>query len=93
MCTARASSITASDHTDKVWWVQAEMVAALTDALLQRDEPRYATALAQLLAFVERHQIDRADGVWLHAVTERGGRRLPRKSGASRSVTTKSARS
>ena len=71
-------------NTDKVWWVQAEMVAALTDALLQRDEPRYATALAQLLAFVEHHQMDRADGVWLHAVTERGRRRMPRKSGASK---------
>lgn len=72
-----------ADHTDKVWWVQAEMMAALTEALVQREEPRYATALAQLLTFVERHLIDRVDGVWLHAVTERGRRRVPLKSGAS----------
>ena len=67
--------------TDKVFWVQAEMVAALTDALIQREDSRYVTALAQLLAFVERHQTDRTDGIWLHTVTERGGRRNPRKSG------------
>jgi mannobiose 2-epimerase len=67
--------------TDKVFWVQAEMVAALTDAVAQRPEPRYVNALALLLAFVERHQADRADGVWLHTVTARGGRRVPRKSG------------
>ncbi len=72
------------NNTDKVGWVQAEMVAALTDALTQREEPRYATALAQLLTFVERHQVDRADGVWLHAVSKTGRRRTPRKSGASR---------
>lgn len=70
------------NNTDKVFWVQAEMVAALTDGLIHCDEPRYATALAQLLTFVERHQMDRADGIWLHSVTERGGRRIPRKSGA-----------
>ncbi len=67
-------------NTDKVFWVQAEMVAALTEALVQRDEPRYASALARHLTFVERHQVDRADGVWLHSVTERGRRRVPQKS-------------
>ena len=64
-------------NTDKVFWVQAEMVAALTDGLMQRDEPRYATALAQLLTFVERHQMDRSDGIWLQSVTERGRRLAP----------------
>jgi mannose/cellobiose epimerase-like protein (N-acyl-D-glucosamine 2-epimerase family) len=68
-------------NTDKVFWVQAEMVAALTDGLMQRDEPRYATALAQLLTFVERHQMDRSDGIWLQSVTERGRRLAPRKAG------------
>ena len=36
-------------NTDKVFWVQAEMIAALTEALVQRDEPRYATALVRAL--------------------------------------------
>jgi mannobiose 2-epimerase len=69
------------DMTDKVFWVQAEMLAALTDAVAQRAEPRYVDALALLLSFIRRHQADRADGIWLHTVTKRGGRRVPRKSG------------
>jgi mannose/cellobiose epimerase-like protein (N-acyl-D-glucosamine 2-epimerase family) len=64
---------------DKVWWVQAEMVAALTDALVHRYDARCAAALAQLLTFVERHQVDRADGVWLYVVTAHGRRRRPVK--------------
>ena len=31
--------------TDKVWWAQAELLAALTESLSQRPNPAYATAL------------------------------------------------
>jgi mannose/cellobiose epimerase-like protein (N-acyl-D-glucosamine 2-epimerase family) len=83
----RAPATDAAAHptahpTDKVWWAQAETVAALTDAIVERDDPRHVIALAQLLDFVERHQTDPADGVWIHTVTERGRRRVPRKSDA-----------
>ncbi|MGH9049300.1 MAG: AGE family epimerase/isomerase [Acidimicrobiia bacterium] len=67
--------------TDKLWWVQAEMMVALTDALIHQWDHRYADALVQTLRFVERHQTDRADGVWLELVTASGRRRVPRKAG------------
>jgi mannobiose 2-epimerase len=65
----------------KVWWVQCELIAALTDALAVRPDERYARALAQTLDFVERHMTDPRDGILLDAVQEDGRRRWPRKSG------------
>jgi mannobiose 2-epimerase len=58
--------------TDKVWWAQAEMLAALTDGLAHRQNPVYAKALDQLLHFVSEHQTDPVDGVWLDTVTAEG---------------------
>jgi cellobiose epimerase len=63
--------------TLKVWWVQAEMLAALTDALLHRPNPEYAAALRKLIDFVRKHQTDPQDGVWLDTVTSEG---LPKNS-------------
>jgi cellobiose epimerase len=68
-------------RTEKLWWVQAEMMVALTDALLQRWEQRYNRALVQTIRFVERHQTDGTDGVWLERVTAAGRRSVPRKAG------------
>ena len=39
--------------TDKVWWVQAEMLAALSDALQHERDPDYSQALDQLLSALE----------------------------------------
>jgi mannobiose 2-epimerase len=58
--------------TDKVWWTQAEMLAALTDGSTHRQNAAYAKALDQLLHFVAEHQTDPADGVWLDTVTAEG---------------------
>jgi len=58
--------------TDKVWWVQSEMMACLTDALLHKDDPAYAEALEQLLRFVAAYQADPRDGIWLDTVTATG---------------------
>jgi len=74
-----------ADPTENVWWVQAEMLAALTAAVAGRKDPGDAVALAQLLRFVRRHQSDRTDGVWLHAVSAPGRRRNPRKSDVTKS--------
>jgi mannose/cellobiose epimerase-like protein (N-acyl-D-glucosamine 2-epimerase family) len=68
-------------RTEKLWWVQAELAVALTDALLHKWERRYSRALVQTLRFVERHQTDRADGVWVELVTAAGRRDVPRKAG------------
>jgi cellobiose epimerase len=61
----------ASD-TRKIWWVQAEMLAALTDALAHRPNPRYERALHQLIQFVRAHQVDPRDGVWLDTIRADG---------------------
>ena len=58
--------------TDKVWWVQAEMLAALTDGLQHKDNQPYAQALDKLLQFILAHQVNPADGVWLESVAADG---------------------
>ncbi len=58
--------------TDKVWWVQAEMLAALTVALEHRPNIGQAEALAKLLHFVAAYQTDPADGIWIDTVAADG---------------------
>jgi mannobiose 2-epimerase len=58
--------------TSKVWWVQAEMLAALSYAEKNTPKPEYAKALASLLDFVQKYQADPTDGIWLDTVTADG---------------------
>jgi mannobiose 2-epimerase len=58
--------------TDKVWWVQAEMLAALTDALQRQANPGYQEALDSLLRFVLTYQTNPGDCIWLDTVTAEG---------------------
>lgn len=57
----------ASD-TKKVWWVQAEMMAAMTELLAHRREASLEDALLKLIGFVDRHMADPKDGVWVETV-------------------------
>jgi mannobiose 2-epimerase len=59
-------------ETDKIWWVQAEMLAALTDALQHRQDRDYAEALDRLLDFITRYQVNPGDGIWLDTVAADG---------------------
>lgn len=58
--------------TRKVWWVQAEMMAALTEALQHQPDPKYETALMKLLDFIAHDLADPKDGVWYDTVTSDG---------------------
>jgi cellobiose epimerase len=58
--------------TNKIWWVQAELMAALTDALKHQPNPQYEEALVQLFQFVRKYQTDPKDGIWLDTVTGDG---------------------
>lgn len=59
--------------TDKVWWVQSEMLAALTDGLgNQPSNAAYREALSKLIRFVRAHLEDPRDGIWLDTVTVDG---------------------
>jgi len=66
---------------EKIWWVQCELMIALTEALLDRADERYERALAQTVTFVEQSMTDRRDGILLESVHEDGRRRYARKSG------------
>ncbi len=65
--------------TDKVWWVQSEWLAALVDGLRHKPNPAYAQALGQLLEFINQHQADPRDGIWLDTVTAEGKPKNPAK--------------
>jgi mannose/cellobiose epimerase-like protein (N-acyl-D-glucosamine 2-epimerase family) len=56
--------------TTKVWWTQAEMISALTDALRHQENREYRKSLNKLVHFVNEFQTDKRDGVWLYAVTK-----------------------
>lgn len=58
--------------TEKIWWVQAEMLAALTDGLKHKPNRAYANALDKLLEFIQAHQVNAADGIWLESVAADG---------------------
>jgi cellobiose epimerase len=61
-----------AQNTDKIWWVQTEMMAALTDGVRFRKKPEYAEALEKLIHFLLAHQIDPKDGIWIESVAEDG---------------------
>jgi mannose/cellobiose epimerase-like protein (N-acyl-D-glucosamine 2-epimerase family) len=50
--------------TEKVWWVQAEGLAALSDALRHGPKPNYERALAKLLRWILSFQM-LPDGIWI----------------------------
>ena len=58
--------------TTKIWWVAAEMMAALTDALQHRENAAHRQALDRLIHFLNEFQTDKRDGVWLDTVTREG---------------------
>jgi N-acyl-D-glucosamine 2-epimerase len=58
--------------TTKVWWTQAEMISALTDALRHQESPEYRKSLNKLVHFVNEFQADKRDGVWLDTVSKQG---------------------
>jgi mannobiose 2-epimerase len=68
----RGVGIQPAQDTTKVWWAEAEMLAALVDGLQHRPNPRYEKALDQLLHFVLEHQTDPKDAIWLDTLSAEG---------------------
>ncbi len=58
--------------TDKIWWVQAEMLAALTDALQHKPNRRYSEALEMLVHFIGKYQANPTDAIWFDTVAADG---------------------
>ena len=68
-----------ASNTDKVWWVQAELLAAFAEVYKHRSKPQYNQALFRLLEFLEKYQADPKDGIWLDTVTAEGTPKVPTK--------------
>jgi mannobiose 2-epimerase len=51
--------------TTKFWWVQAEGLSALTDAVAHFDSDEYKMPLTQLVNWILNYQIRSEDGVWI----------------------------
>ena len=64
---------------DKVWWVQSEMMAALTDGLSHQPRADYSRALSLLINFIIKHQADPVDCIWYDTVAEDGTPKNPAK--------------
>ena len=62
----------AACDTTKMWWVQAEGLAALTDAVAHFGSAEYNEPLAQLVDWILNYQIRSDDGVWIVS-TDAGG--------------------
>ncbi len=56
----------------KVWWVQAEALAGLCEALHHEIREDYNKALELLLDWIFKHQIFSEDGVWIWSTDESG---------------------
>jgi mannose/cellobiose epimerase-like protein (N-acyl-D-glucosamine 2-epimerase family) len=59
-------------QTDKHWWVQCEMLTALTVALEHHPCAVHEQALEQLIDFAWTHLVDSRDGIWLTSVAADG---------------------
>lgn len=58
--------------TQKVWWVQSEMLAALTDSVKRRERPIHAAALYHQFEFIDRYLANPVDGVWIESTDADG---------------------
>jgi len=61
-----------ASRTDKVWWVQAEMMAALTEGLRNHVKPEYGIALEQLNNFIWAFMVYPQNGIWVDTVSADG---------------------
>jgi cellobiose epimerase len=66
------SDTIAAPWTERLWWEQAEILAALATGLGSRSKDRHEEVLEELLAFLLAHGIDPADGVWVKSVAADG---------------------
>jgi len=66
-------------NTDKVWWVQAEMLAALSDAVRHQPKPEYLRVLGSQVEFIQKYQASPKDGIWWDTVTATGAPKVPSK--------------
>lgn len=70
---SRGNGNSPANQTEKTWWVQAEMLAALTDGLKHNpDDAAFKAVLGKLLTFIQKYQADPVDGIWYDTVNADG---------------------
>ena len=57
---------------EKVWWTQAELMAALTVSLQHQHRAQDVAAMKLLLGFLHHKMIDPQDGIWIASVSADG---------------------
>lgn len=62
----------AASRPERIWWEEAELLAALTTGAAQWPDERRNQALEGHLGFLLDHVVDPEDGVWLHTVAADG---------------------
>ena len=67
--------------TTKFWWVQAEGLSALTDAVAHFDSDEYERALSRLVDWVFNYQVRSEDGVWIVSTGAEGRPQNVKKAG------------
>ena len=67
--------------TTKFWWVQAEGLAALTDAVAHFDSDEYDATLSQLVNWILNYQIRSNDAVWIVSTDAEGRPQNVKKAG------------
>jgi mannobiose 2-epimerase len=69
--------------TSKVWWAQAEWIAALSDGIRHvPDHAAYTAALVKVLSFMRNRATDPRTGIWLDTVAADG---TPKSTGLAHS--------
>jgi len=59
-------------RTDKIWWAQAEMMAALSVGLRNHVKAEYGIALEKLNQFIWAYMVFPQNGIWVYSVSADG---------------------
>ena len=77
----RGKSHEPASDTTKFWWVQAEGLSALTDAVAHFDSDEYDGPLTQLVDWIRNYQIRSDDAVWIVSTDAEGVPQNVKKAG------------
>lgn len=74
-------SMLSAERSERIWWEEAELLAALATGLVHWPDPRRENVLERHLAYLVGHVIDPVDGVWHETIADDGSVLSPGKVG------------
>jgi mannose/cellobiose epimerase-like protein (N-acyl-D-glucosamine 2-epimerase family) len=69
---AYVSAMLTADRPTRIWWEEAELLAALATGLAEWPNAAREEALEEHLGFILDHVVDPEEGIWLHTVGAKG---------------------